>query len=237
LERNFLVKGLLNKTLTYLRGKFPNIKRYFSMKLQVLFGVYACILPFQLQAEESSREKPAIPRLEKRPDDRRKDGEKDGETRRRPEGHQDMFGMMDKNRDGVITPEEFFAAPRLANMPQQQRDKFFARIDLDGDGKVTAEEIRKMRQETHNRKMRELRDLDMDKSGGLNFEEFSQGKFFSQLPEEKRKQIFARMDTNSDGQITAEDRPKGPGFHPEHREERKKFDNRPAGGQAPSAAE
>jgi hypothetical protein len=237
LGRNFLVNGLLNKTLTYLRGKFPNIKRYFSMKLQVLFGVYACILPFQLQAEESSREKPAIPRLEKRPDDRRKDGEKDGETRRRPEGHQDMFGMMDKNRDGVITPEEFFAAPRLASMPQQQRDKFFARIDLDGDGKVTAEEIRKMRQETHNRKMRELRDLDMDKSGGLNFEEFSQGKFFSQLPEEKRKQIFARMDTNSDGQITAEDRPKGPGFHPEHREERKKFDKRPAGGQAPSAAE
>jgi hypothetical protein len=231
------VDGVLCKLLTYLRGKFPNFKRYFSMKLQVLFGVYVCILPFHLQAEEQSREKPATSGLEKRPDERRKEGKSAREARRRPEGREDMFGMMDKNRDGVISSKEFFAAPRMANMPQQQRDKFFARIDLDGDEKVTAEEIRKMRQESQERRMRELRDLDTDKSGGLSFEEFSQGKFFSQLPEDKRKQIFARMDTNSDGQINAEDRPKDPRLHGEDREERKKFDKRPAGDQAPSAAE
>lgn len=207
------------------------------MKLQVLIGVYACILPLHLQAEESSREKPATSGLEKRPDERRKGAKVDGEARRRPEGHEDMFGMMDKNRDGVISSEEFFTAPRMVDMPQQQRDKFFARIDSDGDGTVTAEEIRKMRQESQERRMRELRELDTDKSGGLSFGEFSQGKFFSQLPEDKRKQIFDRMDTNSDGQINAEDRPKGPRFHAEDREDRKKFDKRPAGGDAPSASE
>ena len=87
--------------------------------------------------------------------------------------------------------------------------------------------------------------MDTDKSGGLSYEEMSNGKFFSQLPEEKRKQIFERMDTNGDGVITPEDKPKGPrpegrfegrpeGLrpHPEGRPERK-----PASDEAPSAFE
>lgn len=200
------------------------------MKLQVLFVVYTCTMPFHLQAEEEVREKPVRPMLEKRLDDKRKDREKegerirekDGEIRHRPAGYGDMFGILDKNNDKVITAEEFFAGPRMANMPQEQRDKLFARIDQDGDGKVTPEEIRKMRQESHEKQMREIRELDTDKSGGLSYEEMSRGKFFSQLPEEKRKQIFARMDTNSDGQISSEDRPKGPRPHPEGRKDPEK---------------
>lgn len=207
------------------------------MKLQVLLGVYACALPFYLQAEDESREKPVRPMLEKRSEDRQKYGERNGKMHPQHEGHGDMFGMLDKNNDKVITSEEFFAGPRMANMPQEQRDKFFARIDLDGDGKVTPEEIRKMRQESHEKQMREFRELDTDKSGGLSYEEMSLGKFFSQLPEEKRKQIFARMDTNSDGQITPEDKPQGPRPHPEGGEHGERFRNREAPDEAPSALE
>jgi Ca2+-binding EF-hand superfamily protein len=206
------------------------------MKLQVLLGVYACALPFPLQAEGESREKPVRPFLEKRGEDRQKGEERNGKMRRPPEGKGDMFGMMDKNGDGVITAEEFFASPRMERMPQEQRDKLFARIDLDGDGKVTVEEVRKMRQESHERQMREFRDLDTDKSGGLSYAEMSLGKFFSQLPEEKRKQIFERMDTNGDGQITPEDRPKGPRPGPEGREHGERF-QRERKDEAPSAIE
>ncbi len=211
------------------------------MKLQVLLFVYGCAMLLHLQAEEQSREKPVRKMLEKRLDDKQKYGErsrdKDGEMRHHPGGHGDMFGMMDKNSDGAISPEELFATPRMVNMPQEQRDKLFARIDLDGDGKVVPEEIRKMQRQSHEIKMREFRDLDTDKSGGLSFEEFSQGKFFSQLPEDKRKQIFARMDTNSDGQITSEDRPKGPRRHPEDRKNRKNPEKRKATDEVPSVTE
>lgn len=208
------------------------------MKLQVLLGVYACTMLLPLQAEEESREKPVRQMLEKRLDDKRKDREKDGEKdremRHRRAGYGDMFGILDKNNDKVITAEEFFAGPRIANMPQEQRDKLFARIDQDGDGKVTPEEIRKMRQESHEKQMREIRELDTDKSGGLSYDEMRLGKFFSQLPEEKRKQIFARMDTNSDGQISSEDRPKGPRSYPGDRKDPEK---RKATDEAPSVLE
>lgn len=207
------------------------------MKLQVLFGVYACVLPFQLQAEEEKQERPIRPHLEKRGEDSQKGEERNGKMRPHPELESGMFEMLDKNKDKVITSEEFFAGPRMAKMPQEQRDKLFARMDLDGDGKVTPEEIRKMRQESHEKHMREVRQLDTDKSGGLSFEEMSLGNFFSKLPEEKRKQIFERMDTNGDGQITPEDKPQGPRPQPENREREERGErskDRDADGEAPS---
>lgn len=193
------------------------------MKLQVLFGVYACALPFHLQAEEANRERPLRPFMEKRGEDSQNTEERNGKMRRHHEGKGGMFEMLDKDKDGVLTAEEFFAGPRMANMPEEQRQKFFARIDSDGDGKITAEEIRNMQKESQEKHMREL---DTDKSGGLSYEEMSKGKFFSKLPEEKRKQIFARMDTNGDGQITPEDKPKGPRPHPAGRGGEDKPDRR-----------
>lgn len=86
-----------------------------------------------------------------------------------------------------------------------------------------------MRQESHERHMNELRKLDTDESGGLSFEELSKGEFFSRLPEEKRKEIFDRMDTNGDGQITPEDKPKDPRSplqYPDGRENGERFRDR-----------
>ena len=77
-----------------------------------------------------------------------------------------------------------------------------------------------MRHDAERRAKDEFRELDADKSGGLNFEEFSKGKFFGKLPEAKRRQIFARMDTDGSGEINADDRPKGPPGKPDVQRER-----------------
>lgn len=215
------------------------------MKLQVLLGVYACALPLQLPAEEADRERPVRPFREKWGENNQNSEERNGKMRPHHEGKGGMFEMLDKDKDGVISSEEFFAGPRMASMPEEQRQKFFTRIDTDGDGKITPEEIRKMQQESHEKHMREIRELDTDNSGGLSYEEMSKGRFFSQLPEEKRKQIFVRMDTNGDGQITPEDKPKGPRPEPEGRERgerpeiRPNFrpERKPANDEAPGALE
>jgi Ca2+-binding EF-hand superfamily protein len=122
----------------------------------------------------------------------------------------EMFERMDKDRDGNITKEEFFSAQRLERLPEEKRERFFSRLDRDNDGMISKEEIRAMRQDAERRSKDEFRQLDANRSGGLDFAEFSKGEFFGKLPEAKRRQIFDRMDTDSNGEITAEDRPKGP---------------------------
>ena len=143
-----------------------------------------------------------------------KDGAKHGEKgmRGRPTfgASEEMFKRMDKDRDGNITKEELFSAQRMERLPKEKRDKIFARLDRDGDQMISKVEIREVRRDAVRRAKGAFRHLDEDKSGGLSFAEFSKGEFLGKLPEEKRRQIFQRMDTDGNGEINAEDRPKGP---------------------------
>ncbi|MDP4625249.1 MAG: hypothetical protein NWT08_08945 [Akkermansiaceae bacterium] len=135
----------------------------------------------------------------------------------------EMFLQMDTDKDGNISKAEFFAAPRLERLPEDKRALIFERLDGNSDGVVTRQEIFKMRDDAERKAVDGFHKLDADGSGGLNFEEFSQGEFFGKLPEERRRQMFERMDTDGSGEITAEDRPKGPPPHkrPPHEAPRK----------------
>jgi len=145
---------------------------------------------------------------EGRPD---KEGGKRMERNGRPrEAPWEMFRRMDTDRDGNITREEFFASPRLQRLPEEKREGIFSRLDRDSDGMISKEEIRGMRQDAERRARDEFRQLDENSSGGLDFAEFSKGEVFGKLPEEKRRQIFGRMDTDGSGEINAADRPEGP---------------------------
>ncbi|MGJ8645059.1 MAG: EF-hand domain-containing protein [Luteolibacter sp.] len=122
----------------------------------------------------------------------------------------EMFRKMDTDGDKNISKEEFFAAPRLERLPEDKRDLLFERLDGNGDGMISRQEIFKMRNDAERKAVDGFRKLDADGSGGLNFEEFSEGEFFSKIPEQRRRLMFDRMDTDGSGEITAEDRPKGP---------------------------
>lgn len=159
---------------------------------------------------------------ERRPD--RERPPRDGERRPQRGGPDEMFKHMDRDGDGKISKREFFASPRMERLPAEKREEIFGRLDQDGDGFLTREEIRAMRQDAERRMREGFRKLDTDKSGGVSFAEFSAGEFASKLPEEKRRQIFDRMDTDGDGEITAADRPKGPPERPERRHDRKPKD-------------
>jgi len=144
---------------------------------------------------------------ERRPEREHGGKEREGRHQRPPfdEGGE-MFKKMDINQDGVIAKREFFASPRISRLPEEKREGIFARLDRDGDGSLSKREIQEIRKEGAER-AREFRELDGDGSGGLNFAEFSQSKFFQKLPEEKRREIFERLDTNGDGEVSPKDRP------------------------------
>ena len=160
--------------------------------------------------------------VERKPEEPRLPRESD----RRPHmvGPEEMFKHMDRDGDGKISKREFFASPRMEQLPDEQRNAFFGRLDRDKDGSISREEIRMMRQQAERRAREDFRKLDEDKSGSVSFEEFSKGEFISKLPEEKRRQIFRRMDTDGNDMINGADQPKGPPGKPEMRPERKPRD-------------
>lgn len=181
------------------------------MKTILVGGILAGVLTSAVVAEG-----------ERRPGGERP--ERDGKRIPHRGGPEEMFKHMDRDRDGKISKREFFASPRMQSLPEEKREAFFSRLDSDGDGFVSGEEIRAMRQQAERRAMEGFRKLDTDDSGGVSFEEFSKGEFSSKLPEEKRRQVFKKMDTDDSGEINGEDRPQGAPEKPEMRPERKPRD-------------
>jgi hypothetical protein len=112
----------------------------------------------------------------------------------------------------------------MERLPAEQREAIFGRLDRNGDAFLGPEEIRAMRRDNERRMKEGFRKLDTDKSGGLSFDEFSKGELFGKLPEEKRRQIFTRMDTDGNGEINRADKPKGPPSRPERSERRSERD-------------
>jgi Ca2+-binding EF-hand superfamily protein len=175
------------------------------MKTILLYAVCIGAVASSAVAEGEIRPEIRKPRDENR-------AEKGGDPRnreRKPEispfgGHGEMFKRMDTNKDGLISKREFFSSPRLASLPEDKRDEMFARLDTDNDGSISKKEIQTLR-ENGDKRAREFRELDLNRSGGLDFAEFSEGKFFKRLPEEKRRELFNRLDTDNNGEISPKD--------------------------------
>lgn len=139
----------------------------------------------------------------------------------KPKPHQpgEMFRRLDKDKDGVISLEEFAASPRISTLEKEKQEILFTRLDENGNGKLSPKEIH-LNKKSDEARRKEFRELDTDDSRGLSFEEMSKGEFFSRLPEEKRREIFARMDTNGDGEVNRKDKPERPGLRGGKREPR-----------------
>ncbi len=120
--------------------------------------------------------------------------------------------QADKNQDGSISPDEFHAMLRVKNLPEEKRAKLFKRLDKNADGLLGREELARIARPSGSKgdRMRRLWELDRDRSGGVSIEEFREGRFYSKLPAERQRNLFARLDTDGDGEITAKDRPKMP---------------------------
>lgn len=117
-----------------------------------------------------------------------------------------MWKQADTDGNGSVSKEEFFALERISKLPDDKRAKIFERLDKNNDGSLTRDELGQAGK--GHRPMPRLEELDKDKSGGVSFEEFSAAEFVQKLPDERRQEMFKRMDRDGDGQVTAKDRPK-----------------------------
>lgn len=154
---------------------------------------------------------------EKKGPDAREEGPK-GEAGPKREGgpRERRFGKgwreADADNSGTISREEFNNLPRIQKLPEEKRDNIFNRVDKDKDGVLSEEELKMMMRPPHEGReaMMRFRELDTDNSGGVSLEELKAGELFKKLPAEKQEALFARLDTDGDGQITVKDRPGPP---------------------------
>jgi Ca2+-binding EF-hand superfamily protein len=121
----------------------------------------------------------------------------------------DGWKEADVDGDGKISRAEFQAMPRIQGLPEEKRENLFSRLDKDGDGFISSEERGGGMAGPRGREnpIQRLSDLDTDRSGGISIEEFRAGAVFKKLPAEKQDEMFKRLDTDGDGQLTPKDRP------------------------------
>ena len=172
-----------------------------TMKTTTVSLIVACACVTGLQGEERN---PGSDRAMNRHDERHQAFSK-------------TWKQADQNGDGVITREEFDQMPRLQKLPNDQRERLFKRLDKNQDGQMGKDEIRRILEKPRHRDglMTRIWELDTDKSGGISFEEFQQGRMVQKIDLEKQKAIFGRLDEDGDGVVTPKDKPKRPRDRPE----------------------
>jgi Ca2+-binding EF-hand superfamily protein len=122
----------------------------------------------------------------------------------------DAWEKADADHDGFISVMEFAAMQRIQNLPEEQRDIIFKRLDKNGDRMLGRDELMKFGHPRDAQPTKRLWELDADKSGGISFDEFKEGQLFKKLPPDKLTEVFGRLDTDGDGLITPRDRPEQP---------------------------
>lgn len=145
-------------------------------------------------------------------------GEGRGEGMRRM---MEAWKKADTNGDTFISPEEFAAMERIAQLTPEKRDELFKRFDKNSDGKIGQDELRPPRPNpTPNPnpdggegppRRKRLPELDLNKDGKIDFDEFKTDPFVNRLPEESQQNMFKRFDTDGDGFLTPQDRPQRDG--------------------------
>ncbi|MDB6076405.1 MAG: calcium-binding allergen Ole e 8 [Akkermansiaceae bacterium] len=119
-----------------------------------------------------------------------------------------QWKKADLDGDGFLTEAEFALLPRIANLPEDKRSAIFHRIDKDGDGKISPEEMRQSRPRPP--AFPPLDQVDLDKDGKISFEEFQKVPFVAKQSEERQHAMFDRMDRDKDGFLTPKDGPLTP---------------------------
>ena len=128
-------------------------------------------------------------------------------------GQQEMMKRLDSDKNGDISFAEFSASERIQALEEGVRKKLFDRLDKDGNGTISKKELKPPHEGKGPRGGLPFFDkLEANKDQQVSFEEFSQNPRFKEMPTERVRRFFDRMDRNKDGFLSRKDHVKpGPG--------------------------
>ncbi len=99
---------------------------------------------------------------------------------------QKLLAQWDENKDGKATQEEF---KKFLEAQAQQREKQFAKVDLNADKSLSLDEIKSMKQVGGDEAKAKalLERLDDDKDGKVSVKEFTRVRAIFQLPPQEKE--------------------------------------------------
>jgi len=131
-------------------------------------------------------------------------GKKSGKRERgggRP-GAPEMMKRLDTDKNGEISLAEFSASERIQSLDETIRKKLFDRLDKNDDGVISKNELKPPHGGPG---FPPIEKLDVNKDRQVSFEEFSNSPKFKQMPPERVRRIFDRLDRNKDGFLNRKD--------------------------------
>lgn len=144
--------------------------------------------------------------------------------------HKERMERVDTDQDGKISKEEFLTnpPPRLSGGDPSRIDELFGKMDMNQDGFLSRED-RKMMEEKrphgqrpfgkpkgdqsrphHKPGKNPFLKNDADGDGKISFDEFGSGGRAPEMTEEKKREVFDKLDSNGDGYLDAADRKNRP---------------------------
>ena len=110
-----------------------------------------------------------------------------------------MMRSFDENKDERITFEEFRKGEKISHLPEEGKRRLFDHFDRDKDGVIVRAELPRSGGPMRG---------DKNGDGKISREEFFSNPRLANVPPEKRREMFRRMDTNKDEFLSPEDWPK-----------------------------
>lgn len=115
-----------------------------------------------------------------------------------------LLNRADSNNDNQVTLDEALAA--LPGVPQNEVEALFNRLDTNGDGLLTVQDLAPLADEMRLHLARLLREADADGDNEVSLAEIQA------LVPEFPQQLFDMLDRNGDGLLSIEDLPATPPF-------------------------
>ena len=115
------------------------------------------------------------------------------------------FDQYDNDGSKSLTIKEFFKIPALIKWDAQKKQRVFNRLDRNKNGEIEIKELKKAQLKRMISPCINLKEYDLDSSGGIDFEEYSKMPWIRRVPENRRKKLFDNLDLNNDGVITSDE--------------------------------
>lgn len=127
-------------------------------------------------------------------------------------------------RNGPVNFEQFAEQPRVQRLDPAAQRRLFERMDQNGDGVLSKEDLPRQRGPRPNGEPRPLKafeTVDSDGDGQISFSEFQQEPLFRRLGEDEAEDRFEEIDKDSDGLLSSDEWQQAPRPKREKREKQK----------------